>query len=297
MIDNILSNGTPNNASDDYDAIVVPTTDTTINIADRAGYPVLTIPAGYGATASAAGHNPIGVALIGTAFSEATLLDDGYALEQATNVRLAPSYTNPSIWRCVPGSTFFTDELCNPGDRHMLALGDQVKALDSTIEDLGLSNTLTGKLSDRATKIGQETGQPPAACSDLTGMIKDVFVAVGGAKPQIMVAQAGGLTAGANGIESGLGCVDAGTPKARAELDVLGLIGTLDGIGGGKGSLRSTIVSIGKGLPGHTVSSACRKLTGLTKALGGEAGKKGLSGSAASQLQSGTARISSDLSC
>ena len=118
-------------------------------------------------------------------------------------MRLAPSFTNPSMWRCVAGSTFFTDELCNPGDRHMLALGDQVKALDSTIEDLGLSNTLTGKLSDRATKIGQETGQPPAACSDLTGMIKDVFVAVGGAKPQIMVAQAGGLTAGANGDRVG----------------------------------------------------------------------------------------------
>ena len=68
-------------------------------------------------TASGAGHNPIGVTFIGTAFSEAKLLADAYALEQATNVRLAPSFTNPSMWRCVPGSTFFTGELCNPGDR------------------------------------------------------------------------------------------------------------------------------------------------------------------------------------
>ena len=257
MIDNILSNGTPNNPNDDYDAIVVPTTDTTIDIADRAGYPVLTVPVGYGATASGAGHNPIGVALIGTAFSEATLLDDGYALEQATNVRLAPSFTNPSMWRCVPGSTFFTDELCNPGDRHMLALGDQVTALGSTIEDLGLSSALTGKLADRATKIGQETGQPPAACSDLTGMIKDVF----GRGRRGQAADDGGPGRWADRrrqrrSKSGLGCVDAGTPKARAELDVLGLIGTLDGLGGGKSGLRSTIVSIGKGLPGHTVASA-----------------------------------------
>ncbi|AWS47951.1 hypothetical protein DKM19_48405 [Streptosporangium sp. 'caverna'] len=51
------------------------------------------------------------------AFGEAPLLADGYALEQATNVRLAPSSTNPSMWRCVPGSTFFTGELCDPGDR------------------------------------------------------------------------------------------------------------------------------------------------------------------------------------
>ena len=32
-------------------------------------------------------------------------------------MRLAPSFTNPSMWRCVPGSTFFTGEHCHPGDR------------------------------------------------------------------------------------------------------------------------------------------------------------------------------------
>jgi amidase len=117
LIDKLLNNGTPNDSSDDLDAVMVPTGNALIGIADRAGYPVLTIPAGYGATASGAGHNPIGVTFIGAAFSEAKLLAIGYALEQAIDVRLAPSYTNPSMWRCVPGSTFFTGELCNPGDR------------------------------------------------------------------------------------------------------------------------------------------------------------------------------------
>ena len=117
VIDGILNNGTPADPSDDFDAIMVPNGNAIAGFADRAGYPVLTIPAGYGATASGAGHNPIGVTFIGTAFSEAELLADAYALEQATNVRLAPSFTNPSMWRCVPGSTFFTGELCNPGDR------------------------------------------------------------------------------------------------------------------------------------------------------------------------------------
>jgi amidase len=116
VIDSMLNNGTPNDPSDDLDAIMVPSGDPLVGIADRAGYPVLTIPISYGATASSSGHNPVGVTFIGTAFSEAKLLDDGYALEQATKVRLAPSYTNPSMWRCVPGSTFFTGELCNPGD-------------------------------------------------------------------------------------------------------------------------------------------------------------------------------------
>jgi hypothetical protein len=94
---------------------MVPSGNALVGIADRAGYPVLTVPAGYGT--AGAGRNPIGVTFIGTAFSEGTLLADGYAFEQATNVRLAPSYTNPAMWRCVPGSTFSSPHHCHPGDR------------------------------------------------------------------------------------------------------------------------------------------------------------------------------------
>ena len=81
--------------------IAVPSGNALVNIADRAGYPVLTVPAGYGT--AGAGRNPIGVVFVGGAGSEAKLLATGYAYEQATNVRLAPSWTNPSMWRCVPG--------------------------------------------------------------------------------------------------------------------------------------------------------------------------------------------------
>jgi Asp-tRNA(Asn)/Glu-tRNA(Gln) amidotransferase A subunit family amidase len=119
LIDGILTNGTSGDPSDDFDAVMVPSGDTIVGAADRAGYPILTVPAGYGATNSSSGHNPIGVTFVGTAFGEAKLLADGYALEQAMNVRLAPSFTNPSMWRCVPGSTFFTAELCHPGDRQL----------------------------------------------------------------------------------------------------------------------------------------------------------------------------------
>lgn len=119
-IDDVLTNGTPNDTSDDFDAVLVPAGHNLIGYADRAGYPALTIPAGYGVETSSSGHNPIGVTLVGTAFSESTLLDDAYALEQAIDVRKAPSYTNPSMWRCVPGSTFFTGAFCNTGDRLLL---------------------------------------------------------------------------------------------------------------------------------------------------------------------------------
>jgi Amidase len=114
VIDGILSNDTPGDAADDFDVVMVPSGNALVGIADRAGYPVLTVPAGYGT--GGAGRNPIGVTFVGAAGSEAKLLAAGYAFEQATNVRLAPSWTNPSMWRCVPGSTFYSPHHCHPGD-------------------------------------------------------------------------------------------------------------------------------------------------------------------------------------
>ncbi len=111
LIDTILDNGTPADTADDFGVVMVPAGNALIGIADRAGYPVLTVPAGYGT-----GRNPVGVTFVGTAGSEAAVLAAGYAYEQASNVRLAPSFTNPSMFRCVPGSTFFSPHHCHPGD-------------------------------------------------------------------------------------------------------------------------------------------------------------------------------------
>ena len=79
VIDALLADGS--------DAVMVPSGNALVGIADRAGYPVLTVPAGYGT--GGAGRNPIGVTFVGPD-SEAKLLAGGYAFEQATNVRLAP---------------------------------------------------------------------------------------------------------------------------------------------------------------------------------------------------------------
>ncbi|MSW53410.1 MAG: hypothetical protein F2817_21290, partial [Actinobacteria bacterium] len=116
-IDGILNNGTPGDATDDFEIVAVPSGSALVNVADRAGYPVLTVPAGYGTGAT--GGNPQSVVFIAAAFREATLLNDGYAFEQATKVRQAPSVTNPSMFRCVTGSVFNTNEKCNPGDRNL----------------------------------------------------------------------------------------------------------------------------------------------------------------------------------
>jgi amidase len=53
-----------------------------------AGYPDLTVPAGYADN----GRLPIGMSFFGTAFSEPSLIAMGYAFEQATHARRAPSF-------------------------------------------------------------------------------------------------------------------------------------------------------------------------------------------------------------
>jgi Asp-tRNA(Asn)/Glu-tRNA(Gln) amidotransferase A subunit family amidase len=127
LIDGILKAG-------EDTSIMVPAGSALIGIADRAGYPVLTVPAGFGLQNSSTGGDPIGVSFIGTAFSEAKLLADGYAFEQGMKARQsgpaymvsttypnsglsgAPSETNQSMFRCVTGSAFAKPYDCNPGE-------------------------------------------------------------------------------------------------------------------------------------------------------------------------------------
>jgi amidase len=146
VIKNILTAGP-------YSAIMVPSGSTLVGIADRAGYPVLTVPAGYGAQASSTGGDPIGVDFIGGPYSEAELLDDAYAYEQGTQVRLtgpaydgpvtgAPSETDQSMWRCVMGSAFFHPYDCNAGD---LESSTAAGALSSAVE-VGVGGSVTPTL-------------------------------------------------------------------------------------------------------------------------------------------------------
>ncbi|MCW2968694.1 MAG: Asp-tRNAAsn/Glu-tRNAGln amidotransferase subunit [Solirubrobacteraceae bacterium] len=128
------------------DALLVPASSVLVGYADRAGYPVLEMQSGYqfgftnntsfGQVGFSPTHDPFGVALIGAANSEQTLLDDAYAIEQKLNTQtaqsitqnttegnlvytdahVAPSVYNPAMFRCVPGSVYFDPYNCHPGD-------------------------------------------------------------------------------------------------------------------------------------------------------------------------------------
>ncbi len=160
VIDGILNSGTPGDGSDDRTAIMVPSGSPLVGIADRAGYPVLTVPAGYGVRDSSTGADPIGVNFIGGAYSEPELLRDAFAFEKATAIRAvgppyfvgsavlpgvsgAPSETNQSMWRCVPGSAFFHPYLCNAGDLQSAT----ASGATSTSVETGISGTVAPTLS------------------------------------------------------------------------------------------------------------------------------------------------------
>jgi Asp-tRNA(Asn)/Glu-tRNA(Gln) amidotransferase A subunit family amidase len=303
LIDGILDNGTPDDPSDDFDAIVVPNGNALVGYADRAGYPVLTVPAGYGATNSSSGHDPVGVSLVGTAWSEATLLDDGYALEQATNVRLAPSSTNPSMWRCVHGSTFFTAELCNPGDRE-LEPGTVLANLEATIGGMGLDGGFANDLDHHLDDLQRKLLAPqPDACGGLDDLLQRLLDEAGQERPRLTLAQAESLVATLNDVEGSLGCNDddALVPKAQAEQDVLALVGTVDGMPLDKAlanDLRNTVRDAGKQLVHQPVANACRALADLGKKIADRTGKKnGLAAAQAATLEAARAALATELGC
>ena len=64
-------------------------------IGAKAGYPSITVPAGY----QAANRRPFSLSLLGPAWSEPTLIGYAYAYEQASALRRPPSEVNPTLTR------------------------------------------------------------------------------------------------------------------------------------------------------------------------------------------------------
>jgi Asp-tRNA(Asn)/Glu-tRNA(Gln) amidotransferase A subunit family amidase len=90
-IDGLLANG-----GEPVDAIVSPTANTA-EVGARAGYPQITVPAGYDPIR----RRPVNIAFTGTAGDDADLIGFAHAYERAAGVRRTPSEVNPATWHCV----------------------------------------------------------------------------------------------------------------------------------------------------------------------------------------------------
>ncbi|WP_194289068.1 MULTISPECIES: amidase family protein [unclassified Nocardioides] len=82
--------------ANDLDAIV--SNAGTTGIGARAGYPSVTLPAGYAPT----NRRPVAVTFLGTAYTEAALLGYAADFEAAADVWLPPELINPTAFTCTP---------------------------------------------------------------------------------------------------------------------------------------------------------------------------------------------------
>ena len=106
-IDTLLANaGAPVDA-------MLSLTATMAEVGTRAGYPQVSIPAGYDATA----RRPQSISFTGTAGDDAKLLGFGYAFERAALVRQTPSEVKPQTWHCIAPIVYIDrTKSCGPGE-------------------------------------------------------------------------------------------------------------------------------------------------------------------------------------
>lgn len=81
---------------EDVDAVLSPAA-ATAEVGVRAGYPQITVPAGYDPLR----RRPVNVSFTGTAGDDAQLLAFAHAYERAANVWQTASEVNPASWHCV----------------------------------------------------------------------------------------------------------------------------------------------------------------------------------------------------
>lgn len=137
----------------------------TTGIGARAGYPTVTMPAGF----NAANRRPVPIAFLGTAYSEQKLISYASDLESALQVWRSPQLVNPTAFACTPLASPNSAAACDqprpaavPGTVVVSAVRNPVKA--GTKAKLKVVVTAgatlpTGKVVARVggTKVGSAT--------------------------------------------------------------------------------------------------------------------------------------------
>ena len=77
----------------DLDAVISPNS-TYVNVGAAAGYPTMTVPAGY----TGSGRNPINLSFLGQAWDEPQLLRFAYSYEQRSLRRVPPTFVNDELF-------------------------------------------------------------------------------------------------------------------------------------------------------------------------------------------------------
>lgn len=94
---------------EDNDVEAIVSNAATTGIGARAGYPSLTMPAGY----APANRRPVAITFLGTAYSEQQLIAFASDYEAAANVRRTPEEINPTAFACTPLADPDSAESCD----------------------------------------------------------------------------------------------------------------------------------------------------------------------------------------
>jgi beta-glucosidase len=178
-------------------------------------------------------------------------------------------------------------------DQQIESLRGYVGILDL---DKGLTNDLQHKLNDALKRLDQ--GQD--ACGPLDDFLVKVLDQAGKTNPKLTVAQAELLVEYANVIETHLGCLDPGSPVPQAEIDLLQLGQTIDGMGLDKGladDLGNRVRETSKQLARGALGPACGQLGALSANITEQAGTGKLTPAQATELGDAVSHISGELGC
>ena len=169
------------------------------------------------------------------------------------------------------------------------AAAEQLAGLSDFVGGLGLDKALTKELQNRLAEAAKKLSKSKDACHELDEFLRRVMDQAGKKNPRLTFEQAAQLLS-ANQIEALLGCIEADSPVPAAELHLLELGRTIDGLDVDNGTadeLGNRVREAGKQLAVGKLDESCRHLAGLSKKIAELAEKGKLTAAQAATLADG----------
>jgi X-Pro dipeptidyl-peptidase len=182
---------------------------------------------------------------------------------------------------------------------HVRGASEELTNLEALVHSFGLAPALEANLEGWLTQAETLLGRGKSACTQYDWFIKQVIQYVAGTAPKLTVAQGRALAAAASALEGASGCRNPNSPVPAAEQSLIGLIGTITGMGLADPEetiLTNQVRTVAKNLVDGT--AVCSSIGDLTTRIAGDSGKNNrLTAAQANQLLAVVAQVSFSVGC